>query len=141
MSGRRLLTAAGAVGAAGAAYYFYNAGGDPKVAQKMAERDASRVTGGGKEAKHEGEEFASRAGKKFDDTVGQTKALGKEYEGKLGQKVGEAESKLSQLKADASGKFDETRKESRQAIDNMDKTVEKKASEAKSGISSWFGGK
>ena len=38
MSGRRLLTAAGAVGAAGAAYYFYNAGGDPKVAQKMAER-------------------------------------------------------------------------------------------------------
>ena len=35
---RRLLTSLGLVGAAGAGYYFYNAGGDPKVAQKMAER-------------------------------------------------------------------------------------------------------
>ena len=34
-----------------------------------------------------------------------------------------------------------TGKELNQVVDNFDKTVEKKAAEAKSGISSWFGGK
>ena len=72
--------------------------------------------------------------------VAEAKAKGKEYDAKLGKAVGDAESKLSQLKADAGTKFDEARKDSKQAIDNFDKTVEKKATEAKSGISSWFGG-
>ena len=72
--------------------------------------------------------------------VSEAKTLGKEYEGNLNQKVGEVGSKLAQLKADAGGKFDEARKDSRQKIDSIDKTVEKKTSEAKSGISSWFGG-
>ena len=33
----------------------------------------------------------------------------------------------------------ETRKELHEKVDNFDKTVERKTSEAKSGISSWFG--
>lgn len=35
---RRTITTVGLIGAAGVGYYFYSAGGDPKVAQKMAER-------------------------------------------------------------------------------------------------------
>ena len=54
--------------------------------------------------------------------------------------AGEAQDSLSRLKADAGAKFDDARKESKQTIDSLDKTVERKASEAKSGVSSWFGG-
>ena len=39
---RRVVTTLGVVAAAGAGYYFYSAGGDPKVAQKMAERKENR---------------------------------------------------------------------------------------------------
>ena len=39
--------------------------------------------------------------------------------------------------AEKTGK--DTRKEAHDAIDKFDKTVERKASEAKSGLSSWFG--
>jgi hypothetical protein len=35
---RRAVTTVGALAVAGAGYYFYQAGGDPKTAQKMAER-------------------------------------------------------------------------------------------------------
>lgn len=47
--------------------------------------------------------------------------------------------------AKAEGKFDafqkETRAETMKTIDAADRKVEQKAAEAKSGISSWFGGK
>ena len=35
---RRAVTTLGLLAAGGAGYYFYQAGGDPKTAQKMAER-------------------------------------------------------------------------------------------------------
>ena len=53
----------------------------------------------------------------------------------------EAESKLSQLGSDANSKATDLKKDARKAIDDFDRTVEKKSSEAKSGLSSWFGGK
>ncbi len=57
--------------------------------------------------------------------------------------MGEAESKFDQLKSDGASQFDktknETRKELNETVDKFDKTVERKTSEAKSGISSWFG--
>ncbi|KAI4151057.1 MAG: hypothetical protein LQ340_003720 [Diploschistes diacapsis] len=136
---RRTITTVGLIGAAGVGYYFYSAGGDPKVAQKMAERDASRVSGGGKEAQKQGEEWASRAGKSVDKGVADAKALGKDYEKQLNKTVGDVESKLSHLKSDAASKFEGARKDSKQEIDNFDKTVERKTAEAKSGVSSWFG--
>ena len=46
---------------------------------------------------------------------------------------------MSQLKNDSAAKFEETRKEAGRKIDQFDNKVEKKTSEAKSGISSWFG--
>merc|ERR1711977_180829 len=43
--------------------------------------------------------------------------------------------------AKAEGKFDQYRKDAGAKIDAADRKIENKAAEAKSGISSWFGGK
>ena len=69
------------------------------------------------------------------------KGKGKEYDQKLGKAAGDAQLKLSQLSSSAGAKAEDLRKESKKAIDDFDRTVEKKTSEAKSGISGWFGGK
>lgn len=57
--------------------------------------------------------------------------------------MSEAEAKFERLKDDTAFQFDkaknDTKKELNQSVDNFDKTVERKASEAKSGISSWLG--
>lgn len=57
--------------------------------------------------------------------------------------MGEAESKLDKFKHDSAAQFEKTKnttgKELNQSIDKFDQTVEKKAADAKSGISSWFG--
>ena len=57
----------------------------------------------------------------------------------IAAKASQAESKLDQLKYDSAAQYDKTKQEAKQSIDKFDKTVEKKAAEAKSGISSWFG--
>lgn len=71
--------------------------------------------------------------------MNEARAKTKEFDAKLSKSAAEAEAKYKQLKAEAGAKFDETRKETSQAIDTFDKTVEKKAAEAKTGISSWLG--
>ena len=61
----------------------------------------------------------------------------------IAQKAREAENKLSSATqntiAQAKESAKETRKEVNASMDNFDKTVERKASEAKTGISSWLG--
>ena len=61
----------------------------------------------------------------------------------IGQKAREAEDKMSALASSTVAQAEEAAKQSRkdanQSIANFDKTVERKAAEAKSGISSWFG--
>ena len=61
----------------------------------------------------------------------------------ISQKMGEAESKFDKFKNDSASNLDKTAKETRkdfnESVDKFDKTVERKTSEAKSGISSWFG--
>jgi len=131
---RRSITVLGLAVAGGAGYYLYSAGGDPKVAQKMAEADASKASakvkeevnvmpGRGKEAEKRGEQYAHQAGAKMDSATADAKA-----------KLAEAEAKAKEYK-------DKTGKELMKGVDKFDATVEKKASEAKSGLSSWFGGK
>lgn len=94
---RRAVTVLGLAAAGGAGYYLYSAGGDPKVAQKMAEgmlgqtwhyrqlltrsaADASKASakvkeevnaapGRGKEAEKRGEQYAHQAGAKLDSAV------------------------------------------------------------------------
>lgn len=43
MSGRRNVLVVGGLAGVGAAYYLYNAGGDPKLAEKKFEREHYRV--------------------------------------------------------------------------------------------------
>jgi len=131
MSGNRAFTFLGVAAAGGVGYYLYNAGGDPKVAEKKFEADASRVSsqiknelpGRGKEAKKEGEALVNQAGSKFDQASVDAKS-----------KLADAEAKARELSQKAG-------KDLNGAVDKFDKTVEEKAAKAKSGISSWFGGK
>lgn len=55
--------------------------------------------------------------------------------------VDEARGKFSEAQTKAKEYQVQTGKSMNQAIDRFDETVEKKTSEAKSGVSSWFGGK
>ena len=59
------------------------------------------------------------------------------------QKAREAENKVSNFTSDKVAQAEESAKQARKdansSIDNFDKTVERKAAEAKSGIASWFG--
>lgn len=75
--------------------------------------------------------------------IGDVRAKVNEADAKLSAKAHEAEGKFQQLKADGSKQFDQARKDTARELnetaDKFDKTVEKKAAEAKSGISSWFG--
>lgn len=51
------------------------------------------------------------------------------------------DAKLENFRQDASKQFDAAGKEINKKIDKFDNTVEAEAAKAKSGISSWFGGK
>ncbi|ESZ97503.1 hypothetical protein SBOR_2050 [Sclerotinia borealis F-4128] len=127
------LAAAGGVG-----YYLYSAGGSPKVAEKQFETDLSRasakvkseIPGRATQAQKEAEKWGSEAGAKLDSATNQARA-----------ELGKAEGKFDQYKKDA----DQYRKEAAQTtmkkIDEVDRKVEAEAAKAKSGISSWFGGK
>ncbi|KAI9861561.1 MAG: hypothetical protein M1813_005171 [Trichoglossum hirsutum] len=112
-------------------YYLYSAGGDPKVAQKNIEHDATRassalrsdVAGREREVKKTVEEKAQRAGSKIDSAIDDTRA-----------KKNSVESKADQYRKDVGAELQQT-------IDQVDRKVEEGASKAKGGISSWFGGK
>ncbi|KAK5092522.1 hypothetical protein LTR70_001898 [Exophiala xenobiotica] len=139
---RRGLTAIGLVAAGGAGYYLYNAGGDPKAAEKLAEADAHKASAKlrgeveprGREAGARGEAVVRQAGDKFDNAAG------------------DAQKRFEQSKRDAQKALEEGRKEAhdvaakasaeaKREIDAFDKNVMEGAQKAKSGISSWFGGK
>ena len=66
-----------------------------------------------------------------------------EADRKVTREFGKAEGKLEQFSKDAANTLEKdknaTGKSLSENIDKFDKTVEKKTSEAKSGISSWFG--
>ncbi|KAL3424487.1 hypothetical protein PVAG01_03768 [Phlyctema vagabunda] len=120
------LTAAGGVG-----YYLYSAGGSPKVAEKQFESDVaaasakvkSELPGRTKEAQKDAEKWGTAAGEKFDAATEKARA-----------EASKAEAKLDQYRK-------EVGKETLKKIDEVDRKVEEGAAKAKSGISSWFGGK
>ncbi|EXJ85708.1 hypothetical protein A1O1_06076 [Capronia coronata CBS 617.96] len=139
---RRGLTIAGLAVASGAGYYLYKAGGDPKTAEKRFEADASKLSadikkelpGRQKEAEKTAQAWASQAGQKVDQTSAEAKAKLAKAEAETRSKLAEAEARAKELGA-------KTNKEFNSAVDKFDKTVEDKAAKAKSGLSSWFGGK
>ncbi|KAL8931807.1 MAG: hypothetical protein Q9211_006718 [Gyalolechia sp. 1 TL-2023] len=154
MASKRALQIGGATAAVGTAYYLYTAGGNPQVAEKQLEHDATaagaRLQGkdlSAKEAQKKGELFAKEAGATLDRAVDSVRGEVKQADRVITTKMHEAGTKLDHLKDDGSKSLDkaykDTSKELQQTADNFDKKVTQKTSEAKSGISSWlgFGGK
>jgi len=131
------LGAAGAVG-----YYFYQAGGDPKLAEKKFEADAAKassavknqIPGQANKLQKEGE-----AG--LQGVQSQLSSIGKDIK----SEAQAAEAKARSLAADAQAKLDAATKDAHtsasKAVDAFDKNVNDGAAKAKSGISSWFGSK
>lgn len=122
------------------------------------------MPGSGKEAERRTEAYASQAGKKFDNAVSSpifrlsplsfhckpswptpsnTNHHCATQVDASRQKASDAERRAEELSKESKAKFEKYRKETGQsvseAIDKFDKTVEQKASEAKKGVSSWFG--
>ncbi|KIW07743.1 uncharacterized protein PV09_01673 [Verruconis gallopava] len=140
MSGR-FVKVAGVGLVAGAGYYLYQAGGQPKVAEKKFEHDAAKLSskirgdlpGAEKEAKTGIKLAGEEASAKFDSAAAQLK-----------DSANKTENKLSAYANDASKKLEDTRKEVGSTlmagVDKFDKTVEKKASETKGWLGGWFGG-
>ncbi|KAI8624470.1 hypothetical protein F5Y19DRAFT_480642 [Xylariaceae sp. FL1651] len=131
MSRSRMPLLLGTAAAGGIGYYLYTAGGNTTVAKKKAEADAHKLSakvkgelpGRGKEFEKDAETVGAQAGAKMDSALGKTQA-------ELAKAKSEAEAYSKEAKANAMKKVDE-----------FDKKVETEASKAKSGISSWFGGK
>jgi len=117
-------------------YYLYKSGGDPQKAKDQVKADAGKARGKlphGEKVEQVGEELGAEAGARIDEAVqaAQTKT----------RNAGEDFNKYAK---EGIGRIDEIRHDTARAmeasIDKIDKKVEQKASEAKKGLSSWFGG-
>ncbi|KAF4922126.1 hypothetical protein CGCVW01_v005504 [Colletotrichum viniferum] len=120
------LTAAGGVG-----YYLYSAGGNPNAAEKKFESDVhkasaeikSHIPGRTPEAQKGFGDAGARAGARIDSAAS------------------EADKQFSSAKSTAEAYAKDAKAEALKKIDQFDKKVEDGAAKAKSGVSSWFGGK
>ncbi|KAK4539649.1 hypothetical protein LTR36_010475 [Oleoguttula mirabilis] len=132
----------GVAAAGGVAYYLYNAGGNPKVAEKKFEADAAKLSsnmtsgmsGKGTEAQKHGEALAADAGARIDNAFKDAKAGVSKIDSKLEGYRKEAESAIDSKTAEAQAR-------GKAAVDSFDKNVTEGASKAKSSVSGWFGGK
>ncbi|KAM0705880.1 hypothetical protein Q7P35_007240 [Cladosporium inversicolor] len=137
----RALKIGGTVAAVGAGYYFYQAGGDPKAAQKRFEADAAKLQHAGKndasskgtEIRKDAEVFAADAGKEVDRLAAQARDGTHKVDQKLEEYRQKAEKNIDST-------IQKTGTELNKAVDAFDKNVGQGAEKAKSGISSWLGG-
>ncbi|EXF78607.1 hypothetical protein CFIO01_05547 [Colletotrichum fioriniae PJ7] len=116
------LTAAGGVG-----YYLYSAGGNPTAAEKKFESDVHKASA----------EVKSHLPGRTPDAQNR----GAQFGSKVDEAVAEADKKFSATKSNVEAYAKDAKAEALKKVDAFDKTVETEAAKAKSGISSWFGGK
>jgi len=125
------LAAAGAGG-----YYLYRAGGDPKQAKDQAKVDVETAKNrlpGGEQAERVGEKVGEQASADINEVAQVAREKAKPDDGNIKQHAREGIEKIDQVRHDTARSMGTT-------IDKLDRKVEEKASEAKKGISSWFGG-
>ncbi|EGD97049.1 hypothetical protein TESG_04470 [Trichophyton tonsurans CBS 112818] len=121
-----------ALGAGG--YYLYSAGGDPKRATRKFENDASRALHGNKPTASTGaERTAAQAGAKLDDAYDSVRGTARKIDEGAVERAKQGMDKIDKASH-------ETAKGITGKLEEFDKTVEEKAAEAKSGLSSWLGG-
>jgi len=111
----------------GVGYYLYSAGGNPKVAEKQFEADVSKASA---KVKSEIPGRAKEAEKQTDKWTAEAKAKADSMTDKARAELQKAEAYGIDAKDSAMKKINE-----------IDRSVEKEAAKAKSGISGWFGGK
>ncbi|KAL1995056.1 hypothetical protein VTN49DRAFT_1243 [Thermomyces lanuginosus] len=126
------LAAAGAGG-----FYLYRAGGDPQKAKDKMQKDveeARRKLPKGDEARAAGEKVGEEASDYIDQIVksAQDKARNGSP-GTIEEYTKDSINKIDQVRQDTAKKLGVT-------VDKLDRKVEDKAAEAKSTVSSWFGG-
>ncbi|KAJ6789641.1 hypothetical protein PWT90_08273 [Aphanocladium album] len=131
MSKSRMPLVLGLGAAGGIGYYLYSAGGNTKAAQNKFESDVHKATADIKSALPGSSPDASKK-------LGQA---GSEAGAKLDKAWQQADKQASQARHNAEAYVKDAKAEALKAVDKFDKTVEDGASKAKSGISSWFGGK
>ncbi|KAL2381517.1 hypothetical protein RJZ90_003871 [Blastomyces dermatitidis] len=167
MSKSRLPMYLGLAAAGAGGYYLYRAGGDPKRATRQLENDASRA--GSKirdeSSKALGHGSAEQIGARIDEALSALSSPKSHEKGHtsttypyllpcfslfaklitnvtIGPKQDEKATTFAKEEAERLGKArQDVAKDVNAKIDSFDKTVEQKAAEAKSGVSSWFGGK
>ncbi|KAI4746214.1 hypothetical protein E4T50_03428 [Aureobasidium sp. EXF-12298] len=149
----RLPLIAGLGAATFGGYYMYRAGGSPKVAEKQIEHDAARLSssardelpGRAKELKTEAKVYGEQIGQKIDHAVKDARDKTREFDAKFESYRADAEKNIDQYRKEANKEFnsavDTFDKKVGDAAANAKATVEVKAEQAKSGFSSWFGGK
>ncbi|KAJ5235257.1 uncharacterized protein N7469_004425 [Penicillium citrinum] len=119
-----------AFGAGG--YYLYRAGGDVKGAKQEMKIDADKAREKlphGDDAQQKGAELGKEAGYQVDEAINNARSKFK------------LDERIPEMAQDGKDKLDGFRKDARDKIDQVDRTVEEKAAEAKGNVSSWFGGK
>ncbi|RHZ66551.1 hypothetical protein CDV55_104923 [Aspergillus turcosus] len=131
----------GATGAIG--YYMYRAGGSPQIAKKEMEKDAhnarAKMPRGG-EAARIGEEVGKEVNPVTDEAINNARSKAKADE-RIPEIAENGKQKINQLRYQAADKVRAGVDEMDKKVDQFDRTVEKKASEAKGTLSSWWGGK
>ncbi|KAL3466665.1 hypothetical protein BJX64DRAFT_249630 [Aspergillus heterothallicus] len=119
-----LYLGVGALGLGG--YYLYRAGGSPRVAKEEIKYDANKAR-----AKAPGGLQGERAG----ETAGLETNLN------IDEAANNPRTQNTDLTAQAQRKLDEVSQAGKEQASKLRGEVEEKASEAKSTVSGWFGGK
>ncbi|RHZ67564.1 uncharacterized protein CDV56_109641 [Aspergillus thermomutatus] len=143
MSKSRTPMYLGLAAAGGLGYYMYRAGGDPKIAKKEMEIDAHKARAKiprGSEAARAGEEFGKEASATVDEAINNARTKAKADE-RIPEIAQNGKQKIDKLRQEAVNRARIGVDEMDKKVDEFDRTVEKKAAEAKGTLSSWFGGK
>ncbi|QKX56173.1 uncharacterized protein TRUGW13939_03273 [Talaromyces rugulosus] len=122
----------GIAGAGG--YYLYNSGGDANAAAKRAKADAKsarkQLHRGGEDAKDAGQQASNY----IDETVQAARDKARQGTDDLKDQAKEGIDRIDQVRQD-------TARNLGTSVDQLDRKIEDKASEAKKNVGGWFGGK
>lgn len=114
--------------AGGIGYYLYNAGGNPKVAEKKFESDVHKASAEVKQHLPGRDPNAEKG-------IGNA---GAQLGAKIDSWASETDKQVAVAKSNAEAYAKEAKAEAMKTVNEFDRKVEDGASKAKSGLSSWF---
>ncbi|PFH56885.1 hypothetical protein XA68_15824 [Ophiocordyceps unilateralis] len=132
MSRSRMPLLLGTAAVGGIGYYLYSAGGNAKAAEDKFESDVHRASAKVK---------SQLPGSSSTNVEKELRGYGSEAGAKIEKTLSEADKQASKLKSNTEAYAKDARAEAVKAVDKFDQKVEEGATKAKTGVSSWFGGK